>query len=407
MDTDEYVGPVLDLRNNGRKKLLFVGKTGAGKSALCNALSVPMDETSEFQECTFFPESGKSNIGNTATLLSNVHFLGQPQKKVSFIDTVGFDSTEKKTSEVAEFIVKLKENCDHINLIAVVLDNPKRLEESLKNTIELLDGMFGKDKFWENVVFLISNLKQSEEEINNRSKRGNSDKERISNFWYTLKKTFTVKGSIHPPFLIMDAHFNMSDDYERRRFKDSAEKLYKMLMDKNREKIPLTDIKKVVDKYEGLEAAMKKEKQKNDNLKTKVTELRAEKEKNLRMIEEAKLAQKNETTPKEKKQLEEKIRKLQKRNNILEVGLIVLAVGGTVAFGGGAVYLATGAITNIATAATATAAAAAETAAAATAAATAAAETISVSGLIPVLTKIGISVGTEVAALALRIFVRN
>ena len=378
METDEYVGPVLDLRNNGRKKLLFVGKTGVGKSALCNALSQLIHETSESIECDLFPESRRSDIGNTATILANVHYLGQPQRKVSLIDTVGFDSTEKKTSEVAEFIVKLKENCDYINLIAVVLDNPKRLEESLKDTIELLEDMFGKDQFWENVVFIISNLKQSEEAVDNRSKRGNSDKERISNFRARLQKTFTVKGSIHPPFLIMDAHFNMNNDYERGRFQDSAEKLYKMLMDKNRGKIPLTGINKVVDKYEGLEAAINEAKQKNDNLKNKVKELRAEEEKNLRLIEEAerKRAKMNAATREEKKQLEKEICLLQENNKFLKQALfIVLAVGGTICLtgAGGRTVLATEA--TAATGATGATAATVATATAATATATGATAT--------------------------------
>ena len=261
-----------DLRDNGRKKLLFVGKTGAGKSALCNALSLPVEESDEFQECKIFPESAKRDIGNKHTILSNVNFMGQPDKKVSFIDTVGFDSTEKKTSEVAEFIVKLKDNCDYINLIAVVLSNPKRLDDSSKETIELLESMFGKDQFWKSVLSIITNLSQSDKEIKKRSKRSVDDDDLINSLKAEIKEKFRLDSAIDFPFFIMDAHFDfdLDSEDEKARFKNRAEMLYTMLVDGERKHVAVNNIKHVVGKYEGLQEALrtaeiKSKKEHNEN----------------------------------------------------------------------------------------------------------------------------------------------
>ena len=283
-------GPTIefDLKDNGRKKLLFVGKTGAGKSALCNALSLPIEESDEFQECNIFPESAKLDIGNNRTILSNVDFLGQQDKKVSFIDTVGFDSTEKKTSEVAEFIVKLKDNCDYIDLIAVVVNNPKRLEDSLKDTIELLESMFGKDQFWKSVVFIISNLSQSDKEIKKRSKRSVDDDDLIISLKAEIQGKFRLDcAKIDFPCFIIDAHFDLDSEDEKARFRNSAEMLYAMLVDGEREHVVLNDIKHVVGKYEGLQEALREAEIKSKREHKENKRLRKERDQLLRAKKKA------------------------------------------------------------------------------------------------------------------------
>ena len=283
------IGPTIefDLKDNGRKKLLFVGKTGAGKSALCNALSLPIEESDEFQECKIFPESAKLDIGNNRTILSNVDFLGQEDKKVSFIDTVGFDSTEKNTSEVAEFIVKLKDNCDYIDLIAVVVNNPKRLEDSLKDTIELLESMFGKDQFWKSVVFIISNMIQSDKEIKKRSKRSVDDDDLIISLKAEIQEKFRLDCAIDFPCFIIDAHFDLDSEDEKTRFRNSAEMLYSMLVDGEREHVVLNDIKHVVGKYEGLQEALREAEIKSEREHKENKRLRKERDQLLKAKKKA------------------------------------------------------------------------------------------------------------------------
>ena len=135
-----------NLKNNGRKKLLFLGETGNGKSALCNAFSQPV-QTDGGNLQQNFPESANQAIGNTKTILKNIDFLGLIEMEISVIDTVGFNSTQINNTAVAELIVKLKEYCDYIHTFAIVVSSPKRIEASLRETIELFVGMFGGERF--------------------------------------------------------------------------------------------------------------------------------------------------------------------------------------------------------------------------------------------------------------------
>ena len=204
--------PTFDLRNNGRKKLLFLGKTGAGKSALCNALSVPIRENDAFYEAGIFPESTNLDQGNQKTFLSNVCYLGSPDRTISFIDTVGFDSTENSNTEIAEFVVKLHKSCDFINLFAVVLSSPKRIENSLKDMINLIMNMFGKEQFWTNVVFIISNLQQSDKQVEKRKERGPGDDKLKGDLSDQLKKIFGLDTDLNLHFLIINAKFDPTED---------------------------------------------------------------------------------------------------------------------------------------------------------------------------------------------------
>ena len=289
LSTEADSGPTFNLRNNGRKKLLFLGKTGVGKSALCNALSVPIKENEDFCEAGIFPESTKLDQGNRKTFLSNVCYLGSPDNKISFIDTVGFDGTENSNTEIAEFIVKLQNSCDFINLFAVVLYSPKRIEDSLKDMIHLLVNMFGEEQFWTNVVFIISNLQQSDKQVEKRKKRGAGDDKLKGDLSDQLKKIFKLDTNLNLHFLIIDAKFDTTEDGERVRFEKNATTLYNMLIDTNRTEISVDDIKnlKIIDKYDGLKEAIdkaEKVEKENKQLQDQVKKQQEEKERQEKII---------------------------------------------------------------------------------------------------------------------------
>ena len=235
-----------DLKNNGRKKLLLFGVTGSGKSALCNALCQPVKKD-DVPLKQYFPESTNQQIGNTNTIMKNVNFLRLRRREISLVDTVGFNSTEMDNTAIAELIVSLKESCDYIHLFAIVVSSPKRIEASLKETIELFVGMFGKEKFWENALLIFTNLQQSDDQIHRRSKTY-SDEELTEDFSRTIKETFFVENDV--PTLVMDSHYDGSKLDERTRFKFSACKLYNMLM--KSEGTSVKHVQRVVDKYDGL-----------------------------------------------------------------------------------------------------------------------------------------------------------
>ena len=236
-----------NLKNNGRKKLLFLGETGNGKSALCNAFSQPV-QTDGGNLQQNFPESANQAIGNTKTILKNIDFLGLIEMEISVIDTVGFNSTQINNTAVAELIVKLKEYCDYIHTFAIVISSPKRIEASLIETIKLFVGMFGGERFWKNAVLIFTNLQQSDSQIRRRS-RNNSDEKLIRDFNAMIRKEFSLQRDI--PTLIIDAHYDGSKDDERERFINSARKLYDMLI--TSEGTNVNNVQSVVGKYEGLQ----------------------------------------------------------------------------------------------------------------------------------------------------------
>ena len=237
-----------NLKKNGRKKLLLLGETGNGKSALCNALSQPA-RTDGRNLRQNFPESSNQSIGNTETIFKNIDFLGLEQRKTSLIDTVGFNSIQKNNTAVAELIVSLKEYCDYIHIFGIVVSSPKRIEASLKETIELFVGMFGKERFWENAVLIFTNLQQSDEQISRRSGRNNSDEQLKHDFNAVIRTEFKLQKDI--PTLIIDAHYDGRRSDEKERFTNSANELYDILM--GSDGTTVRDIKRVVGRYDGLQ----------------------------------------------------------------------------------------------------------------------------------------------------------
>jgi len=78
------------ISGNGLKKILVIGKTGTGKSTLCNVLAGKEYDADYFKTSS----EGKSCTQNTK--FKNVFFNGDEKKPVSLIDTMGFDDPTKK-----------------------------------------------------------------------------------------------------------------------------------------------------------------------------------------------------------------------------------------------------------------------------------------------------------------------
>ena len=77
-----------DVRMNGRKKLLVIGKAGTGKSSLCNVL------TGVAHNASVFPVYSGAESCTRKTEMANVFYNGEGEKPVTLIDTEGFDATD-------------------------------------------------------------------------------------------------------------------------------------------------------------------------------------------------------------------------------------------------------------------------------------------------------------------------
>ena len=125
-----------NLVENGRKKILVIGKTGTGKSSLCNVLC-GADHNAQV-----FPVSAKAASCTQRTFFCEAFFNKNKEWPISLIDTIGFDDPDKDDDAkiIAELVLKLK----NLFVIAVNGQNP-RLDGSLLEMIRIFEGMFGQD----------------------------------------------------------------------------------------------------------------------------------------------------------------------------------------------------------------------------------------------------------------------
>ena len=126
----------LFIDGNGRKKLLIIGKTGTGKSTLCNVI------TGNAPDAVVFAVSAAAESCTQSTQFAEAFYANDPAYPMSVIDTIGFDdpSQNRDAEIIAELVTKLRDNCDHVNLfmIAVNGQNP-RLDGSLIGMIRIFE----------------------------------------------------------------------------------------------------------------------------------------------------------------------------------------------------------------------------------------------------------------------------
>merc|ERR1712037_568728 len=179
--------PTNTLVDNGRKKILVIGKTGTGKSSLCNVL-VGADHDADL-----FPVSAEAMSCTQRTVFCDAFFNKDKEWPFSLIDTIGFDDPDKDDDAgiIAELVLRLKHGCDFVNLfiIAVNGQNP-RLDGSLLGMIKIFEGMFGQD-FWKQVVVLFTRMPMDEKAKKKREKNSKqSDDELAQKYMAEVAKRF-------------------------------------------------------------------------------------------------------------------------------------------------------------------------------------------------------------------------
>ena len=150
-----------DVPFNTYKTLLIIGKTGTGKSALCNRIF-----GKDFNS-NIFPVSGAATSCTQSTVLGAGHFDATKERTpVNLIDTIGFDDPKNDTDLkiIVELVSKLKGRCSYVNLFAIAVNgqNP-RLDGSLVEMIKIFEEMFG-DNFWKQCVLIFTRMPMNERE---------------------------------------------------------------------------------------------------------------------------------------------------------------------------------------------------------------------------------------------------
>ena len=221
-----YPGVIVqqEIKDNGRKKLLIIGKTGSGKSSLCNVI------TGYAPDADIYPVNSEAESCTQRTKFADVNFNRDKSYPISLIDTIGFDDATKNDDAaiIAELVSKLNNDCDHVNLFAIAVNgqNP-RLDGSLVAIIRIFEGMFTSE-FWKQVVIIFTRVQQ-DVKTKTRRERVNkkSDDDLAADYMKVVEKQFPNGKGLQ--YLYLDACYDKNDDDENTAFDNALGTLRQLL----------------------------------------------------------------------------------------------------------------------------------------------------------------------------------
>ena len=286
-----------NFKNLPIKVLLLVGKTGTGKSSLCNKISGHPSNSS------IFPVSGGAVSCTQSTVLGSAHFNGERDKLVGLIDTIGFDDPNNDTDVriIADLVDKLKNGCNYVNLFGITVNGQSpRLDGSLLAMIRIFEEMFG-EQFWKQCVLVFTHMPMDKKSKRLRKKnRAMSDDEIASEYVGEVAKKFPKSKGLR--YLFLDACYDEEDEDEGVEFQRSMQALYQMLS--NAPKLNTSEVNENVKSEHGKlkRVIEEKEKQRQEEL--------------MRHAEEAKILVENAEMKRQKdlKKLAEQNRKMQEES---------------------------------------------------------------------------------------------
>ena len=215
-----------DLKDSSFKTFLIIGKTGTGKSSLCNRI------VGHNYDSNIFPVAGGATSCTQTTILGTALFNGDKEKPpVNVIDTIGFDDPKNDTDVriIAELVSKLKNNCDYVNLFGIAVNGQApRLDGSLVAMIKIFEEMFGQ-RFWKQCVLLFTRISMNDYAKKKRAKLNKkSDNELATEYVREVENMFpNSAGGLR--YLFLDACYDEDIPDEVAHFEESMEELYKML----------------------------------------------------------------------------------------------------------------------------------------------------------------------------------
>ena len=210
--------------------LLVIGKTGTGKSSVCNVVSgLPHDSLA-------FPVGTGALSCTQATALTTAHFRGDSARPIALIDTTGFDDPQSDTDTriIEELKTTLMTRCKYVNLFAITVNgqNP-RLDGSLVEMVRILEDMFGQT-FWKHCLIIFTRMSMDQKA---RKKRRATNQQRTDaaiamEYIMVVQEQFPkAQGLQH---LYLDACYDQEDMEEVGPAEEALERLYSRLQGADR-----------------------------------------------------------------------------------------------------------------------------------------------------------------------------
>ena len=173
MIVENYDPNIIKLTKENPTKVLVLGSTGSGKSALCNTLINDQSHTTfiESEKITSF--TAKTNSRKVQWFDSSGEFI--------LIDTPGMnDSESKDTEHISSLVDHLKQEIVVLNAFVIVINaqNP-RLDDSMKSMLKLFAEMFTLD-FLNQTLIVFTRWPFDEKEILRREQNGDSEENKTA-----------------------------------------------------------------------------------------------------------------------------------------------------------------------------------------------------------------------------------
>ena len=160
---------------------ILLGKTGAGKSSLCNCIAKEKDKFTvgdSFESCT--TQTSSQTIKNE-----------ENKCNLFVIDTPGFEDSEGRDDKNIESMKQYIKDNERIKSVIIVIDfRITRVDLSLKKSIKTIAELFPLDNFWSHVIIVWSHYNQKDTKT--KAKIENTFMSSLNDLFDDLNRDFKI-----------------------------------------------------------------------------------------------------------------------------------------------------------------------------------------------------------------------